>query len=256
MRPPRTPSGPRDPPGVEAGERGRHRVGPGGQPSLRRLLGRHHGQLPGSSSRDLAPPRPGTPGTASTPSLHSTAGNTATPSPSTPSTTLRTLKRHHCRHHHTARRREPCGVPSHVERSGIAPPRLPHPPRRLRHHQRRTTRSKSPRPPDDEMPQAPSPPTAQERPHPEPLTHPITKMELPPKHRTIPDRNAFCGLPREWAIHNGTLRWDEITPGLQAIRLHSITKTHHHLDTSARPPPSPPSRQRGCRRHTNRRRTP
>ena len=88
------------------------------------------------------------------------------------------------------------------------------------------------------MPQAPSPPTTQEKPRTEPLTHPITTMELPPQHRTTPDRNGFRDLPREWAVHNGTLRWDEITPGLQAIRLHSITEPtttwalptgHHHL---------------------------
>ena len=74
------------------------------------------------------------------------------------------------------------------------------------------------------MPQAPSPPTTQDQPRTEPLTHPITTMELPPQHRTTPDRNGFRDLPREWAVHNGTLRWDEITPGLQAIRLHSITE--------------------------------
>ena len=88
------------------------------------------------------------------------------------------------------------------------------------------------------MPQAPSPSTTQEDPRTEPLTHPMTTMELPPQHRTIPDRNGFQDLPREWAVHNGTLRWDEITPGLQAIRLHSITEPtttwalprgHHHL---------------------------
>ena len=74
------------------------------------------------------------------------------------------------------------------------------------------------------MPQAPPPQTAQERPHQEPLAHPITKMELPPQYRTTPDRNRFRNLPREWAIHNGRVRWDKITPGLQAIRLHSITE--------------------------------
>ena len=74
------------------------------------------------------------------------------------------------------------------------------------------------------MPQAPPPPTAREHPHQEPLAHPNTKMELPRQHRTTPDRNGFRNLPREWAIHNGTLRWDEITPGLQAIRLHLITE--------------------------------
>ena len=72
------------------------------------------------------------------------------------------------------------------------------------------------------MLQGPSPPTAQESPHQEPLTRPITKMEIPPQHRTTPDRNGFRNLPREWAVHNGTLQWDEIIPGLQAIRLHSI----------------------------------
>ena len=49
-------------------------------------------------------------------------------------------------------------------------------------------------------------------------------MELPPQHRTTPDRNGFRDLPREWAVHNGTFQWDKITPGLQAIRLHSITE--------------------------------
>ena len=84
--------------------------------------------------------------------------------------------------------------------------------------------AKAPHQPDDEMPQAPSPPTAQERADQELLTHPITKMELPPQHRTTPDRNGFRALPRELAIHNGTLRWDKITPWLQAIRPHRITE--------------------------------
>ena len=90
---------------------------------------------------------------------------------------------------------------------------------------------------DEEMPQAPSPPTTQEKPRTEPLTHPITTMELPPQHRSTPDRSGFRDLPQEWAVHNGTLRWDEITPGLQAIRLQSITEPttralqtgRHHL---------------------------
>ena len=84
--------------------------------------------------------------------------------------------------------------------------------------------AKAPQQLDEEMPQAPSPSTTQDQPRTEPLTHPITTMELPPQHRTNPDRNGFRDLPREWAVHNGTLRWDEITPGLQAIRLHSITE--------------------------------
>ena len=84
--------------------------------------------------------------------------------------------------------------------------------------------AKAPQQLDEEMPQAPSPPTTHENPGTEPLTHPITTMELPPQHRTTPDRNGFRDLPREWAVHNGTLRWDEITPGLQAICLHSITE--------------------------------
>ena len=84
--------------------------------------------------------------------------------------------------------------------------------------------AKAPQQPDDEMPQAPPPQTAQERPPQESLTHLITKMELPPQHLTTPDGNGSRDLRREWAIHNGTLRWDEITPGLQAIRLHSITE--------------------------------
>ena len=43
---------------------------------------------------------------------------------------------------------------------------------------------KAPQQPDDEMPQAPFPLTAQESPRKEPLTHPVTTMELPPQHRT------------------------------------------------------------------------
>ena len=78
--------------------------------------------------------------------------------------------------------------------------------------------------PVDEMPQAPSPPTTQESPRTESLTHAITTMELPPQHCTTLDRNGLRDLPREWAVHNGRLRWDEITSGLQAIRLQSITE--------------------------------
>ena len=84
--------------------------------------------------------------------------------------------------------------------------------------------AKAPQQPDEEMPQAPSTPTTRECPRTEPLTQPITTMELPQQHRTTPDRNGFRDLPREWVVHNGTLRSEEITPGLQAIRLHSITE--------------------------------
>ena len=84
--------------------------------------------------------------------------------------------------------------------------------------------AKAPQRRDEEMPKAPSPQTTQESPRTEHLTHPITTMELPPQHRTTPDRNGFRDLPQEWAVHNGTLRWDEITPGLQTIRPHSITE--------------------------------
>ena len=65
---------------------------------------------------------------------------------------------------------------------------------------------KAPQQPNDEMPQAPSPPTAQETPQKEPLTHLITTMELSPQHRTTPNRTGFRDLPRELAVHNGTLR--------------------------------------------------
>ena len=77
---------------------------------------------------------------------------------------------------------------------------------------------------DDEMPQAPPPPTAQERLHQEPLPNPIIKIKLPPQHHTNLDRNGFQNLMQERGVHNGMLRWDKITPGLQAIRLHSITE--------------------------------
>ena len=51
--------------------------------------------------------------------------------------------------------------------------------------------AKAPQQLNEEMLQAPSPPTTQEKPRKEPLTHPITTMELPTQHRTTPDRNGF-----------------------------------------------------------------
>ena len=84
--------------------------------------------------------------------------------------------------------------------------------------------AKAPQQPDDRMPQAPLPPTTWERPHQELLAQPITTMELPRHHHTTPDRNGPRDLLRDWAIYNGTLRWEQITPGLQAIRLHWITE--------------------------------
>ena len=53
------PRGPRDPPGVGAGEKERQRVGHGGGPSLGRHRGRHQGRLPRSSSPNLPPPARG-----------------------------------------------------------------------------------------------------------------------------------------------------------------------------------------------------
>ena len=57
--------------------------------------------------------------------------------------------------------------------------------------------AKAPQQLDEEMPQAPSPPTTQENLRTEPLTLPITTMQLPRQHRTTPDRNGFQDLPRE-----------------------------------------------------------
>ena len=111
--------------------------------------------------------------------------------------------------------------------------------------------AKAPQQTNDEMPQAPSSPTTQESPRTELLTHPITTMELPPQPRTNPDRNGFRNLPQERAVHNGTLRWDEITPGLQAIRLHSITEPATTWTHTNGPPPPPPHHPRGCHHHTN-----
>ena len=53
-------------------------------------------------------------------------------------------------------------------------------------------------------------------------------MELTPQHGTTPDRKGRQDLPREWAILNSTLWWDEITPRLQAIGLYWVTE---HTDT-------------------------
>ena len=108
---------------------------------------------------------------------------------------------------------------------------------------------KAPQQRDDEMPQAPPSPTAQERPHQGLLAHSITKMDLPPQHRTTPDRNRFQSLPGEWANHNGTLRWDQITlaTGHPPLLNH---RTQQHLGTIAGPPPAPPHHPRRCRHRT------
>ena len=104
------------------------------------------------------------------------------------------------------------------------PPRLPHPPRHLRRNQRRTAGSESPTTNGRQDAPGTIPTNHTGKLLHRAPTHPITTMELPQQHRTTPDRNGFRNLPREWAVHNGTLRWDKITPGLQTIRLHSITE--------------------------------
>ena len=79
------------------------------------------------------------------------------------------------------------------------------------------------------MPKAPPPPTAQEPPSPI-APHPSHYQNGSPPttpHHPGPQRvwgpTARMGN-RQQHGHNGTLRWDEITPGLQAIRVHSITE--------------------------------
>ena len=84
--------------------------------------------------------------------------------------------------------------------------------------------AKAPQQLDEEMPQAPTPPTTQESPPHSTSPTPSPQWSSPHSTAPVPDRNGFRDLPRECAVHNGTLRWDKITPGLQAIRLHSITE--------------------------------
>ena len=93
--------------------------------------------------------------------------------------------------------------------------------------------AKAPQQPEDQMPQPPPLPTTLEHLHKEPLTDSITRMEPPPQHRTTPDQNGRLDLPREWTVHNGTIRWDEITPGLQAICLHLTTEPTYAWALSA-----------------------
>ena len=111
--------------------------------------------------------------------------------------------------------------------------------------------AEAPQQPDDVMPQAPSPPTAKESPRKEPLTHPITTMELPPTatHHLGPQRasglTARMGGPQRHAPvgrnHTGA-------PG-HPPPLNQ--RTHHHLDTTGGPPPPPPHCPTGCHHHTN-----
>ena len=112
----------------------------------------------------------------------------------------------------------------HLKRSGTPPPRLPHPPRCLRHHQRRTPGGESPT--TTGRTDAPGTITTNHRrktPHraPHPPHHHNGAPPTTPHH---PGPQRVSRPAGEWAVNNGTLRWDEITPGLQAIRLHSITE--------------------------------
>ena len=228
MRPPRTPSNPRDPPGVEKGMR----VGDNEWAPEDRLLW-------GNTSE----------GTTNT---FLEAAATTYPRP--PGDTRRGLHAllvfHSWKHHHTTTfqpfdhdpqrwtPKDDASTTITIQQDPENPTGYhliwsdpaPHPPASPTLHDIFATIStgpqeaKAPQQPDDEMPQAPPPRATQERPGQEPLAHPITNMELPLQHRTTPDRNGFRNMPRKCAIHNGTLRWDEIIPGLQAIRFYSISK--------------------------------
>ena len=66
--------------------------------------------------------------------------------------------------------------------------------------------AKAPQQTDDEMPQAPSPPTTQESPRTEPLSQTITTMELLPQHRTTPDSKRLGTCHGNGAVHTRTLR--------------------------------------------------
>ena len=122
-------------------------MGHRGRPSLGRHLKRHRGRLPGGSSRNLPPPARGhqirPPRPPSVPQLE-TPPHRHPPPPRPQSTPMDTWRRRHSHHHRTAKPREPGGIPHHLGRSGTPPPRLPHPPRCLRHHQCRAPGSESP----------------------------------------------------------------------------------------------------------------
>ena len=197
-------------------------MGHGGEPSLGRHLQRHHGRLPGSGSRNLPPPawkhharprRPSSIPQLETPPHHQTSPHRWTPEDdATAAITIQQNPENPEEYHITWNNPAP------------HPPASPTLPDVFATISAELQEAKAPQQTDNEIPQAPSPPTTQESPRTEPLTHPITTMELPPQHRTTPDRNGFRNLPREWEVHNSTLRLDEITPGLQDIRLHSITE--------------------------------
>ena len=63
--------------------------------------------------------------------------------------------------------------------------------------------AKTPQQPDKEMLQAPLPPATQERPHQEPLAHPITRMELTPQHWTATGIETCHGSGRSTTARSG-----------------------------------------------------
>ena len=177
-------------------------MGPGGQPSLKRHPGRHHGHLPGSGSRDLSPPpvwgHPARPQALlafnslknrHTITLHPLDHNPHRWMPEDDATAAITIQQDPG---------NPAGYHLTWDYPAQHPPASPTLQDFLATISAELQEAEATPQPDDEMSQAPSPPTAQKSPHKEPLTHPITKVELHPQHRTTPDSNGFRDLPREW----------------------------------------------------------
>ena len=134
------------------------------------------------------------------------------------------------------------------------PSRLPQPPRRLRHHQRKNTRRKSPR-------------TTRKRDA--PGTPPSNRTGAPPERAPHPPHHQN-GAPPTTPHHPGSQRISEPTAGIGSPQRHVPVgpnhtgapghppplnhRTHQHLGTTGRPPPPPPHHPRRCRHHANERR--
>ena len=253
VHPPRPPGGPRVPPGVEAGEKERQRVGHGGRPSLGRQLERHHGRLPGSGSRNLLPPARNTRhGLHALPAFHSWKNrHTITLHPldhnphrwtpeadATATITIQQNPENPEEYHIT--RNDPAPIPPPPQPSQTSSPpsaqncrkRKPNNkwmkrcPRHHRHQPHRKTPAQSPSP-------TPSP-------------------QWSSPHSTAPPQTA-TGFATCHGNGRSTTAHSDGTKSHQGShhRLPLDHRTHHHLDTTNRPQPPPPHCPRGCHHHTN-----
>ena len=129
-------------------------------------------------------------------------------------------------------------------------PHLAHPPRHLRHYQRRTPRSEDP-----------AATGRRDAPSAAPTSHAGTPEPGAPHTSHHQD-----GTPFAAAHHPGPQQVSKLATGTGSPQRHAPVgrnhsgtpthlppldhRTHLHLDTTSRPPPAPPHRPRGCHHHT------